>query len=263
MFNLATRHRELLMELTLREIRERYAASVLGAGWAILAPVLTMGVYVLLFGVVFPTRVPGSDTAWSGAALVLAALPPWLALAEVLVRAPTAFVSSRSLVRQVVFPIEVLVARVVAVTVVPWAIGSAVSIGLAVWVHGFTPPMLLLPVLWMVQFAGMLGIALILAPTGAWVRDLKDVMAFVATIGLFMTPILFTPQTLERLPGSIRTVMTLNPCSHMAWVYRDALAAGAFEHPISWVVFPAVSLLLLLGGAILFVHARHAAAEVL
>jgi lipopolysaccharide transport system permease protein len=251
------------VELTLREIRERYAASVLGSGWAVIAPLLTMGVYVLLFGVVFPTRVPGSDTAWSGAALVLAALPPWLALADVLTRAPSAFTSNRSLVRQVVFPTEVLVARIATVTLVPWAIGSVISIGLAAWTHGFTAMMLLLPALWIVQFAGMLGIALLLAPAGAWIRDLKDMMAFLATIGLFLTPILFTPQTLERLPDPIRAAMTLNPCSHMAWVYRDALATGAFEHPASWIVFPVVSFVLLLSGALFFLHTRHAAAEVL
>ncbi|MFM7134553.1 MAG: ABC transporter permease, partial [Planctomycetota bacterium] len=142
------RNRELTFELARREVLERYAGSALGGAWALLAPLLTMALYVFLFGFVFPARFGSQGSPWPAAALILAALVPWLALVEVATRAPAVFTSQRSLVRQVVFPIEVLPARLVAATLVPWAVGIAVSLAVAVAAGGVKATMLLLPALW-------------------------------------------------------------------------------------------------------------------
>jgi lipopolysaccharide transport system permease protein len=257
------RNRELVIELSRRELADRYIGSALGGGWAVLAPLLTMGVYVFLFGVVFPARFGVDGSPWLGAALVLAGLPPWLALVEVLTRAPGVFLANRSLVRQVVFPTEVLAARTVAATTVAWAVGSAVSLAIALVSHGFSATMLLLPVLWALQLAAMLGLSLLLLPIGAWLRDTREVMAFVATIGLFLTPILFMPATLESFPKAAQVVIELNPASHMVHAYRDALVAGRFEHPWSWAIFAATALVLLELGAFVFARAKQGVAEAL
>lgn len=256
------RNRALVVELARREISERHAGTVLGGGWSVLAPLLTMGLYVFLFGFVFPARFGEQGSPWLGAALILAALVPWLELVEVATKAPALFTSQRALVRQVVFPIEVLPARLVAASVVPWAIGIATSLAVAIAAAGFRPTMLLLPALWALQALGMLGIALALAPIGAWLRDTKDIVAFLASIGLFAAPILLLPQTVESLPAAVQTALAFNPATHMSLVYRDAMVAGAFEHPVSWLVFPATCLVSLELGATIFVRARHSIAEV-
>lgn len=256
------RNRELTFELARREVLERYAGSALGGAWSLLAPLLTMALYVFLFGFVFPARFGSQGSPWPGAALILAALVPWLALVEVATRAPAVFTSQRSLVRQVVFPIEVLPARLVAATLVPWAVGIAVSLAVAVAAGGVKATMLLLPALWALQALGMLGLALLLAPLGAWLRDTKDVVAFLASAGLFAAPILLLPATIESLPRAVQVALLLNPATHMALVHRDALVAGSFEHPASWIVFPATCLALLAVGSAVFARARHAIAEV-
>jgi lipopolysaccharide transport system permease protein len=257
------RHRELLLELTTREIADRYAGSVLGGLWAVLTPLATMSVYVALFAFVFPARLGVSESPWSGAALILAGLVPWLACVDVATRAPAVFVQQRAIVRQVVFPIEVLPARCALSGIVTWCVGTAIVLAVAAWAVGAKPSWALLPVLWFLQLLAMFGIACLLATLGAWVRDLREIVAILSNIGLYVAPILLLPATLASLPGAARSVIAANPFSHMVWCYHDAVVHGRVEHPASWIVFPAAALLVFVLGTVLFSRARHGIAEVL
>lgn len=257
------RQRELTFELARREIQERYAGSMLGALWAILTPVATMGILVGLFAFVFPVRFGSESSLWSGAALILSGLVPWIAVVDVSTRAPSVFHAQRALVRQVVFPIEVLPARTVLTAVVPWTIGTCVLFAVALPASGFKATMLLLPILWTLQFLGMLGICFLLASLGAWIRDLREFIGILTNIGLYAAPILFLPATMDAFPRAVRYAFYANPFSHMVWCYQDAIAFGRFEHPASWIVFPLCALGVALIGTVLFDRVRHSLPEVL
>lgn len=257
------RHRELTLELARREIAERYAGSALGAVWAIFTPMVTMAIYVGLFAFVFPVRLGQDGSPWPGAALILAGLVPWLACVDVMTRAPSVFTAQRSLVRQVVFPIEVLPARSVLVCVVPWCVGNIVMLAVTIAASGARITLLALPTLWLLQFAAMLGASYLLATMGAWLRDLREIVAIATTIGLYAAPILLLPPTVTALPRVVQGVIMLNPASHMVWCYHDVVVAGTMAHPVSWVVFPLFALTLLATGCAVFLRARPTLAEAL
>ncbi len=261
--SLTGRHRELVIELARREIAERYAGSAFGVLWAILTPFTMMVVYVGLFAFVFPVRFGNGGSPWTGATLILCSLVPWLAVVDVAMRAPGVFLAQRALVRQVVFPVEVLPARTVVACLVPWGVGSTVMGIVALLVIGPRPTMLLLPMLWLLQFIGMLGLCYLLATLGAWLRDLNEIVAIFTTIGLYTAPILLLPATLAALPRALSGVITANPFSHMVWCYQDVVVYGRLEHPASWIVFPVGALAMLLIGAAVFARARANLAEVL
>ena len=257
------RHRELLLELTRREIAERYAGSMLGGAWTVLTPLATMAVYVALFAFVFPARLGVAGSPWSGAALILAGLVPWLAFVDVATRAPGVFVQQRSIVRQVVFPIEVLPARCAVSGIVTWGVGTVIALAVAFWAEGPKASWATLPLLWALQLLAMFGIACLLATLGAWVRDLREIVSIVSNIGLYIAPILLLPATLASLPGFARSIIGLNPFSHMAWCYHDAIVHGGIEHPVSWIVFPCGAILTYACGTTVFARARANIAEVL
>ena len=104
--SLIRRHHELVWEMTRREILDRYTGQVLGSLWAIGLPLLTMGIYVFAFLVLFQGRLPGSTTSLGYAVFVLAGLAPWMAVQEALGRGTTAVSSNANLVKQIVFPNE-------------------------------------------------------------------------------------------------------------------------------------------------------------
>ncbi len=257
------RHRELTLELARREIAERYAGSALGAVWAIFTPMVTMAIYVGLFAFVFPVRLGQDGSPWPGAVLILAGLVPWLACVDAMTRAPTVFTAQRSLVRQVVFPVEVLPARSVLVCTVPWCVGNIVMLTIACAAGSARATLLFLPVLWILQFAAMLGASYLLSTMGAWLRDLREVVAIATTVGLYAAPILLLPPTVASLPRIVQTAIALNPASHMVWCYHDVVVGGSIAHPISWIVFPLFACTLLATGCAVFLRARPTLAEAL
>ena len=257
------RHRELVFELARREVLERYAGNALGSVWAVLTPLLTMAIYVGLFGFVFPARFGTDATPWLAAALILSGLVPWVAVADCATRAPSILLAHRALVRQVVFPVEALPAKSVLACLVPQIVGTVVGLTIALIVAGASWMLLLLPLLWVVQVAFMFGIMLTLCTLGVWLRDLREIVTFLANIGLYVAPILLLPQVIEGLPRPAKWLIASNPCSHMVWCFHDAVVYQRFEHPWSWLVFPVVAFTILVVGAKLFTKLKPAMGEAL
>lgn len=258
-----TRHRELVYELARREVLERYAGSALGSVWAVLTPLLTMAIYVGLFGFVFPARFGGDASPWLAAALILAGLVPWIAIADCATRAPSVLLGHRALVRQVVFPIEALPAKSVLACLVPQIVGTIVGLSIALTVAGASWMLALLPILWLMQIGFMFGLMLILSTLGVWLRDLREIVSFLASVGLYVAPILLLPQIIDGLPWPARWVIAANPCSHVVWCFHDAVVYQRFEHPWSWLVFPVITLSMLFAGAKLFTKLKPAMGEAL
>src|SRR5262245_30827228 len=100
-------HRELLWELTRRDLLERQAGLAFGAFWVVGQPLLIMLVYVFVFSFLFKVRLDGHGGP-SYTAFLLAGLVPWLAFQEALGRASTCISENQCLVKQIVFPVEIL-----------------------------------------------------------------------------------------------------------------------------------------------------------
>src|SRR5579871_2379425 len=123
--------RELLLEMTRRDVVERYAGQALGAWWAVIAPLLTMATYMLAFGVIFRSRLGPDDDGSGYVAFALAGLVPWMGLQEGLSRTTGAIVGNASLVKQIVFPGEVLPLKVALGTLPALGVGLAATIAVS------------------------------------------------------------------------------------------------------------------------------------
>lgn len=255
------RNRELVYELARREVTERYAGAALGSVWALVTPLLTMAIYVGLFAFVFPVRFGESDSPWYGAALILSGIVPWITVADCATRAPSVLLAHRALVRQVVFPIEALPAKTVAACLVPQVVGTIVGLSIALATAGPSWMQLLLPFLWLTQCVLMLGMMFVLATLGVWLRDLREIVAFLANVGLYVAPIILLPQVIAGLPRLARITIAANPFSHMVWCFHDATVLHRFEHPWSWLVFPLFSVILLFLGTMAFAKLKPAMGE--
>src|SRR5262245_49756381 len=101
-------YRQLLWEMTRRDLVERQAGLAFPSFWLIGQPLLMMLVYVFVFSVIFRVRLNAEDAGLGYTAFLLAGLVPWIAFQEALGRASTCFTEARSLIKQIVFPIEIL-----------------------------------------------------------------------------------------------------------------------------------------------------------
>lgn len=245
------RNRSLTLALAKREITDKYTRQMLGSLWAIGHPLIHVCVYIFLFQVVLKLRMGGTvDMPLDYVAYLLSGLIPWLAVQESLGKGSTVITSNANLVKQVVFPLEVLPVKSVVSCFVTQAVGTLCLMVYVLIDHGTLPwTYVLLPVLWVFQALGMAGIVFGISALGVYVRDIKELVQVFAVVGMYLVPIVYQP---DMVPERIRPLLSLNPFSHMVWCYQDACYFGEFRHPYAWIVYPVGALLAFLFGYSLF-----------
>ena len=233
---LLTRHRQLTWEMTRREVSDRYAGQVLGAFWAIGHPLALMGVYLFIFGCVFRMKVGGTpEMPLDYTVYLLSGLIPWMAFQESMAKGATVIVGNANLVKQVVFPVEVLPVKGVIASFSTQLVATTILAGYVLATHRALPwTYLLLPGLFFFQSLAMIGAAYTLAAVGAYFRDLKDFVQVFCIAGMYLMPVVYLPNMVPRV---FRPLLSLNPFSYMAWCYQDACYFGRFAHPWAWPVF--------------------------
>jgi lipopolysaccharide transport system permease protein len=212
---------------------------------------MLMGIYLFIFGVVFRVRldgIPGMPLDYT--VYVLSGLIPWVTLQEALSKSTVSVSSNANLVKQVVFPVEVLPLKAV-VAVLPAQLVSTTVLIVYVLAKYHMLPMsyLLLPVLFVVHLCAMMGAAMILSAVGVFFRDLKDLVQVLTVIGVYLLPVFYLP---SMVPDLFRPLLYFNPGSYLMWCFQDALYFGRFEHPWAWVVSVPLSLVLFYAGFNLF-----------
>ena len=243
-----SRHRELLTNLTLRELRGKYKRSILGWGWSLLNPIAQMGIYSLVFSFFLKVEPPVGDPSGLHvfAFFLLCGLLPWTFLASGLTAGMDALLANANLVKKVWFPRELLVTAVVGA----WGVSFLIELGVltaVLLVAGNMAIPWLIPVLVtvVVQTAFVLGLSLALSVWSVYLRDLKYLVTIALQMWFYATPIVY-PVTVVEDALADRPVLLdlyrLNPMTRFAEVYRDLLYSLRFP--------PLATCLYLLGWAV-------------
>ncbi len=248
---LLTKHHQLTVAMAKREIVERYAGQLFGVMWAVIHPVFIMGVYVFIFAYIIKMKIGGTqDLPLDYTTYLLAGLIPWMCFQESMSKASVVIVNNANLVKQVVFPIEVLPIKVVIASIFSMLISLLILMLYVLMVNRSIPvTYLLLPVLLMIQMALMIGINYLLSAIGAYFRDVKDVVQVFNTIGLYLVPIFYLP---DQVPSIFRPLLYCNPFSYVIWCYQDILYFGRVEHWWSWLLLVGITAIAFLGGYRIF-----------
>jgi len=251
LLSLLTKHRLLTVTLARREFTDRYAGQVFGIFWAIGHPLTLMLVYIFIFNIVFKVRFPDSSLFnLDYTVYMLSGLIPWLALTESMAKGATSITSNANLVKQIIFPIEVLPVKGVLATIVTQTfflvfltIYTLIRNQTIYWTH------LLIPVLILLSTLLMVGLSFILAAIGAYFRDIKDLVQVFSIVGVYLMPTFYLP---EAIPGMFKWILNINPISYLIWCYQDVLYFGKFLHPVAWIIFPTLSIVTFIFGYRIF-----------
>lgn len=248
---ISRKHGDLIWEMAKREVSDRYAGQALGMFWAFLHPIFLIGLYVFVFAFVFKQKIGGTvDLPLDYTAYLLSGIVAWLSIQDGLIKGCTIITSNTALVKQTVFPLEVLVIKSMVVSLFPQLVSLVILIGYVLFTHGSLHlTYLLLPAMVVIQLIGMIGVAFLLAPIGAYLRDIKDVVQLFASAGAYLLPVFYLPAW---VPELFRPILYLNPFSYMIWCYQDVLYYGRFEHPWAWLVAISFNLILFSLGYRLF-----------
>lgn len=249
--------RELVYFLTWREVKVRYKQTVMGAGWAVLQPLLTMLIFSLFFGRL--AKVPSDGVPYS--VFCLTGLVPWTFVQGGLVLSSNSLVGSANLITKIYFPrLAIPIASVLSVGL---DLGIAFVMLLAFMLfRGFVPTaqVLWLPVFVLLALICSLGMGLWMAALNVEYRDIRYVIPFLSQIWMFATPIAY-PASLLSEPW--RTVYGLNPMVGVVEGFRwSLLGVGQGPGPL-FAVSSTVALLLLVSGAFYFRRMERTFADVI
>ncbi len=245
------RDRQLVMVLTRRELAGRYRGSLLGYFWAVATPLLMLGVYTLVFGVVLPARWPTAPHEGGMAGFALRLLTGMLLhgfLAEAVARAPLVVVSQPNYVTKVVFPLEVLGWVDVLTAAFHTAVGLVLLVLVnAIWGGGLSLTQLAFPLVVLPLVPAVLGLVWILAALGVYVRDLAQAVGPLLMMLMFLGPV-FYPRS--AMPAALQGWLLLNPVTVPIEQARRVL----FEH--AWPDWGMLSLYTLASFALFFAGRR-------
>jgi lipopolysaccharide transport system permease protein len=222
-------YRELLGTLARRQISVRYKQTVLGAGWAILQPVMQMVVFTILFG--HMAKLPSDGFPYP--VFVYSALLPWTYFSSATSSALSSLVGNSHLISKVYFPRLIIPLAAVTACLVDFAVATSVLIGLMIY-YGVAvgPGLLLAPVVVFGLVLAATGIGAGLGALNVSYRDLGYVMPFFLQLWLYATPVAYPASA---VPEALRPIIALNPMTGLIESFRacvlgqpiDLLALGA------------------------------------
>lgn len=256
------RNRELIAQMSKREVLGRYSGSMIGLAWSVLNPLLMLVVYTFVFSVVFKARWGGGDESKTQFALVLfAGLIVHALLSEVLMRAPTLVMSNVNYVKKVVFPLEILPVISLAGALFHCFVSVLVLFAACVFfTGGLHWTLIFLPVVLLPLVILALGLAWVLASLGVFVRDIGQMIGLLMTVLLFMSPVFF-PVT--ALPVEFQPWMMANPLTFIIEQTRQVVIWGGLPDWKGWAIYMALSVAVAWAGFFCFQRTRKGFADVL
>ena len=211
-------HRELTYFLAWRDVKLRYKQTFLGASWALIQPILLMGVFGLFFGRL--AGLPSDGLPYS--IFVLAALVPWTFFSSALTASSRSVVSSNQLVSKVYFPRLIIPVAAAAAFLVDLMLALAFQVVVQpFWGIYPTWRFALLPLLIVFAFLTALGFGVFLAALNVRFRDVAYAVPFMIQALMFASPIGY-PSTI--IPSDLRALYGLNPLAGLIEGFRWATA---------------------------------------
>jgi ABC-type polysaccharide/polyol phosphate export permease len=243
----ALRYRFLFEQMVRRELRRKYQGSALGVAWYVVNPLVLMGAYYLMFGVVFKVAEHEDYPLFLMVGLVV-----WIFFSQALLSAAPALLDQGSLIRKARFPRETIPAAVVTVQAVTFLSVLAVVAVVTIALRGAGASLVLLPVLLVALFAFVLGLSLLVSVTHAYFRDVAPILGAVLLPWFFLSPIFFTPDDITHREVARAALEWANPVAPFITAIRDVTWGGVWPSAGVVLYVAAAAALALSGGAALF-----------
>ncbi|MDR1913595.1 MAG: ABC transporter permease [Clostridiales bacterium] len=209
-------YRQMIFSLVHKDLRGRYLGTLLGFLWTFVNPLLQLLVYNLIFSVVFRN---GIERFYL---FLFIGLVPWMFFSSCVVGGSTSVISASSMVTKIYFPREVLPIAYVTSSFVNMLLCfivvflivfiSGISFNIAVWIY--------LPLVMIIEYVMGLGVAMIVSSLTVYFRDLEHILGILTMAWMYLTPILYTFDT---VPEGIRRILSLNPMKPVIEAYQSIL----------------------------------------
>jgi lipopolysaccharide transport system permease protein len=251
-------HRELFAILVLRDLTVRYKQTFLGIAWAVVQPLMMMGVYTVIFGRF--GGIPSDGIPYP--LFAFAALLPWTFVSNAVQASGNSLVNNAHLITKVYFPRILIPAAAVGVGLVDFAIaGVVLGVLMAYYRVGLTWNVLMFPPLVLLTALLTLGIGLLASALNVRYRDVRHLLPFLTQIWMFLSPIIYP---LSLVPERWRWLAVFNPMYGIIENIRVALFG--LERGFNWYLLGssvAISLGILVSATFVFRRIESSMSDVI
>ena len=258
------RNRQLIAQMTTREVAGRYKGSALGLAWSFFNPVLMLIVYTFVFSEVFKARWGGSggdESKTQFAVVLFVGLIVMGLFTEVLNRAPSLILSNVNYVKKVVFPIEILPVIAMGTALFHGLISLCVLLAAFTLFNGYLHwTVVFFPLVFFPLIVLSLGLTWMLASLGVFLRDVGQTIGIITTVMMFLSPV-FYPVT--AVPERFRPIIMANPLTFIIEQAREVLIWGHLPNWIGLGVYSLVAFVVAWMGYVWFQKTRKGFADVL
>lgn len=259
------RNRQLISQMTRREVIGRYKGSVMGLLWSFLNPIFMLAVYTFFFSVIFKARwgvVDGVEESKTQFAVVLfVGMIVHGLFAETLNRSPALITGNVNYVKKVIFPLEILPVINLGAALFHSIISLMVLLTAFVIFNHYLPwTVILAPLVFLPLLIVSLGFSWILASLGVFIRDVGQTIGLITTVMMFLSPVFFP---ITAMPEQYRSLIMANPLTFIIEQAREVLIWGHIPDWQGIIVYTLAAITVAWIGFIWFQKTRKGFADVL
>ncbi|KHD38465.1 sugar ABC transporter permease [Clostridium acetobutylicum] len=238
------KYKELLQNLTMKELKLKYRNSALGFFWSFLNPIMLLIVYTFAFKYIMHQTTPNYTVN------LLAALLPWQFFQGAVQGSTTSIISNSNLIKKIYFPRQIMPLSIIFSNFVSFLITLVILFGamIASQVH-FSFTILLLPIILLLLLAFSVGLSLILSSLNVLYRDVSHFVEVLFMLWFYLTPIVYV---LDRIPVLYKNILLINPMTMIVECIRSVLLEGKMPNPFYIVVILVWDIVLLYVGDRIF-----------
>lgn len=243
----AVKYRELIYQLTRRDILTRYKRSVLGIAWTMLNPLGMMLVLTFAFSKIFRF-----DTSGNYSTFVLSGLIVWNFFSQTTTACMNSLVWGGGLFQRIYIPRSTFAISSMFTGAVNFLISMVPLLAIILVMEKSLPwTVVTFPISMILLFAFSLGVGLFLSAIGIYFPDVVEMYQIVLTAWFYLTPIIY-PETI--IPVETQWIFKINPMYHLVKLFRMPVYEGVL--PTTADLLPAIlfSLGALLIGWIFFTY---------
>ena len=250
-------YRELLVFLVWRDTKVRYKQAVIGAGWAVFQPLISMLLFTAIFS--YLAKLPSEGVPYP--LFAYAGLLPWNFIAQATSRSGTSLVGESHLISKVYFPRLIIPLAAAATPAVDLLCALLMMVPLMLW-FGMTPgwQILLFPIFVVVALLAALAVSLWFSALHVKFRDVGHIIPFFVQFWMFASPVVY-PVSL--IPEQWRALYSLNPVVGVVEGFRWTLLGQ--RAPSLETILPSIAIVLLLfvSGVVYFKRMERTFADVI
>jgi len=236
---------ELTYNLAKKDLKVRYKTASLGFLWAILNPLLMMGVLTIVFSMFFRVK-----TGSPYSIFVLTGLIPWVFFNLSLSSCTTSVTDNSSLIKKVYFPREIIPISIILANLINFSLSLIILfLFLFIFTIKLTLLVLFLPIVIVLQLIFITGISLLTSSLNVYYRDIRYIVEATLLMWFYITPVFYP---ISMVPERFKAYYFLNPMAGIISSYREVLLDGVFPNIYMFLETSFISIIIFLIGYVVF-----------